>query len=355
MEKLKICFDKILPKDINRPKGGIIIQPSGNGHNRSIEHPTRMALEKKKLWVNGSTLRVKFMEGTSAQHDIVKQFAPEWCEYANIKLEFSNSPEAEIRIAFQDDGAWSYIGLDCLNIPRDTHTMNFGWLDKGVVLHEFGHALGMIHEHQNPLGGIHWNKQKVYEDLGGSPNFWDKATVDHNMFETYNVNQINGTAVDKKSIMLYLIPKEWTTDGFSSEENTDLSPTDKSFIGDSKNYPFDAKPEKEIELKLSKANAVEGSIDKPGEADVFTFNIRTKARYDIQTKGKTDVLMNLYGPDNKTKFIASDNDSGARSNARLLVELLPGKYYLQVRHVDEIKGTGTYKIYVSKKRKSGGN
>jgi hypothetical protein len=170
------------------------------------------------------------------------------------------------------------------------------------------------------------------------------------MFETYDIDQINGTDVDKKSIMLYFIPKEWTTDDFFSEENTELSEVDKSFIGDAKNYPLEAKPEKDIELKISKSKAINGEIENPGEEDVFTFTAVKKARYDIQTKGKTDVLMNLYGPDSKTKFIASDNDSGARLNAKLLLELLPGKYYIQVRHIDSINGTGKYKIYVSKKR-----
>lgn len=349
--KLKICFDKILPREINRPRSGTLIHSSDEVHPRTGAHPTRMALEKKKLWVNGSILKVKFMEGTPDQHNIVKKFAPEWSKFGNIKFEFSDSPDAEIRIGFQDDGAWSYIGTDCQNIPRNTHTMNFGWLDKAVVLHEFGHALGMIHEHQNPLGGIQWNKPKVYSDLGGSPNFWDKETVDHNMFETYDVDQINGTVVDKKSIMLYFIPKEWTTDGFFSQENNDLSDVDKTFIGDNKNYPLIAKPEKIIELKISKAKAVNGEIEKPGEEDVFTVTVIKEGRYNIETKGNTDVLMNLYGPDSKTKFIARDNDSGARLNAKLLIDLLPGKYYIQIRHVDGINGTGKYKVYVSKKRK----
>jgi hypothetical protein len=49
--------------------------------------------------------------------------------------------------------------------------MNYGWLLANtpdqeysrVVLHEFGHALGAIHEHQHPAAGIPWDKPKVYE------------------------------------------------------------------------------------------------------------------------------------------------------------------------------------------------
>jgi len=43
-------------------------------------------------------------------------------------------------------------------------TMNFGWLNEDsdedeysrVVLHEFGHSLSCIHEHQHPANGIPW-------------------------------------------------------------------------------------------------------------------------------------------------------------------------------------------------------
>lgn len=348
--KLKICFDKILPQNLNQPRSGIINGVPGRTSSRSGSSPFRMALEKKKMWINGTVLRVKFMEGTSEQKDIVKSFAPEWSKFGNIKFAFTDSPDAEIRIAFQDDGAWSYIGKDCLNIPRNTHTMNFGWQDKAVVLHEFGHALGMIHEHQNPLGGIHWNKPKVYSDLGGSPNFRDRETVDHNMFDTYDVGQINGTVVDKKSIMLYFIPNEWTTDGFSSKENTELSDIDKSFIGATKNYPFQVKPEIVVDLEISKTKAADGEIANPGEQDLFVFSVVKQGKYNIETKGSTDVLMSLFGPNSNTKLIASDNDNGARKNAKLVLNLLPGKYYIQIRHVDD-HGTGKYKVFVNKKRK----
>lgn len=39
--------------------------------------------------------------------------------------------------------------------------MNFGWVDVPTVIHEMGHMLGMIHEHQNPKGqNIDWNDKK---------------------------------------------------------------------------------------------------------------------------------------------------------------------------------------------------
>ncbi len=44
-----------------------------------------------------------------------------------------------------------------------------------------------------------------------------------------------GTELDATSIMMYRIPKAWTNDGTSSDFNSDLSETDKTFIR--KQYP----------------------------------------------------------------------------------------------------------------------
>ena len=46
------------------------------------------------------------------------------------------------------------------------------------VLHEFGHVLGMQHEHGNPESTIKWNKQAVYDDMGGPPNNWPRKQVE---------------------------------------------------------------------------------------------------------------------------------------------------------------------------------
>jgi hypothetical protein len=77
------------------------------------------------------------------------------------------------------DGAWSYIGTDCRSIPLNEATMNLGFLDGGTAAHEFGHALGLAHEHQNPAGGIQWNEEVVIRECAKSPNFCDEETTCH--------------------------------------------------------------------------------------------------------------------------------------------------------------------------------
>ena len=335
--KLKVCFDRVLPRNLRRP------QSLGGG---ALGGRTRAAVEIGKLWPNGSTLRVRFLGGTSNQHATVRKYATQWAQHANLQLAFGDYPDAEIRIAFQDDGAWSYIGKDCLDVPRDAATMNFGWLDEGVVLHEFGHALGMIHEHQNPVGGIQWNKPQVYRDLGGSPNFWDRATVDHNMFRQYDRDLINGTALDPRSIMLYAVPKTWTLDGFESRPNEVLSSRDREFIGSPKAYPRVPGGVVPVELPVHEAAATPGRIGAAGEEDLYTFTASKAGRFAIETEGATDVVMTLYGPDSPTRQIAEDDDSAGGRNARIVASLIPGQYVVQVRHYNSRGGTGSYGIRV---------
>jgi serralysin len=100
----------------------------------------------------------------------IQAVAKEWEHHANIKFQFVSNNHADIRIGFRRNGSWSYIGTDALEISQSEATMNFGWLDattsdsdfSWIVRHLFGHALGLIHEHKNPAGGVIWNKEVVY-------------------------------------------------------------------------------------------------------------------------------------------------------------------------------------------------
>jgi hypothetical protein len=198
----------------------------------------RLALITAAKWQPGDSIRVGFLDGDPDVQARVEQYAQIWTEHADLRLFFGDDEEADIRISFQDRGSWSYIGTQCREIPAGQATMNYGWLTPDssdsevsrVVLHEFGHALGAIHEHQNPAGGINWNKEAVYEYYAGSPNFWSREQVDHNLFETYSQDLTVYTDLDRTSIMMYPIPKEFTLDGFEVGLNTELSETDRQFI-----------------------------------------------------------------------------------------------------------------------------
>lgn len=302
-----------------------------------------------RSWLNGSTLQVRFINGSEAQRAIAREQAGWWTLYANIKFDFNQSPQADIRISFNpSDGAWSYIGTDCKSIPSDQPTMNLGFLDGGTAGHEFGHALGLLHEHQNPKGGIQWNKEVVLRELSGPPNYWDEATIWHNVFDKYSTDQVNGTEFDPQSIMLYSFPASWTLNGFSSSSNDVLSGLDKSFIASAKMYPKD-KPTTATatELLVDAQLRTKAEIGAFGEVDLFRFEIKSAGRHLMDTFGFTDVVMDLFGPNSETALIASDDDSGVYLNAKINIDLVPGTYFLSVRHYNKIKGTGAYSIRVA--------
>jgi hypothetical protein len=301
-----------------------------------------------KTWMNGSTLRVRFLGGTAAQQRIVKEQAGWWTEHANLRFEFGDAPDAEIRIAFDaNDGAWSYVGTDCRSIPRTEPTMNLGFMDGGTTAHEFGHAIGLAHEHQNPAGGIQWNEAVVIRECAQSPNFWDEATTRHNILIKYAADQVKGTQFDPESIMLYFFPAEWTVNGVGTQQNEVLSALDKQFISGARMYPRSAPTVTEAtELVPNARRRTAAAIGRFGEEDLFTFVVKRPGRHVIDTKGPTNLVMKLFGPDSPTALIAEDDDSGVAYNARIGADLVAGRYYAQVRHANRSRGTGNYTIRV---------
>jgi hypothetical protein len=336
----KVCIDRILPSELMR------LQRTTRGPGGR----TRAISPIGKAWMNGSTLRVRFMGGTSAQQKLVREQANWWTQHANLKFDFNDATNAEIRIAFNDDdGAWSYIGTDCRGIPLNEPTMNLGFLDGGTAAHEFGHTIGLAHEHQNPAGGIQWNEQVVIREMKKSPNFWDEATTRHNILRKYGVDQLNGTQFDPDSIMLYFFPSSWTTNSIGTKENDVLSALDKQFIASAKMYPKTGTTVSDAtELKVNASARTKASIGVAGEEDLYRFRAKSDGRYVIDTAGPTDMYMKLFGPNSQTALMAEDDDSGTGTNARIAADLIKGDYFVQVRHFNRTSGKGNYTIKVRK-------
>jgi hypothetical protein len=194
------------------------------------------------------------------------------------------------------------------------------------------------------MGGIEWNRPVVLRDLAGPPNYWDGATVEHNVFYKYAMDQINGTKFDPDSIMLYAFPAEWTIGGVATHANDVLSKLDKEFIAGALMYPKTKPGLPEAVMLTVNGAKLDANIGKPGEEDLYRFSAAKQGVYVIETRGETDVYMKLFGPNSTTNLLEEDDDSGRGLNPRISANLMAGDYYVQVRHYDRSKGIGTYSI-----------
>jgi hypothetical protein len=207
------------------------------------------AVKINTKWINGETVRVKFLNGDDFVKNKVKEFASYWKFYANINFIFVESYEnADIKIGFRWDGdtsSWSNLGRQCRLLPQNQPTMNFGWFNSNtsdvdferVITHEFGHALGLVHEHQSPASNIQWNKPVVYNYYLTNNPKWTKEDVDRNIIDKYDIASTNSSNYDPFSIMQYSIPASHTLDGYSVGLNLKLSATDKVFMSKTYSYP----------------------------------------------------------------------------------------------------------------------
>lgn len=197
------------------------------------------------------TLQNKVDPGELVRRVITERFAP----IVNLKFEFVNNPyESDIRIQFDstlgsshtsgrclmNDLKCSIIGVGLKRTLKEYYNVNFKVLDVGTVLHEWGHVLGMHHEHKTPNGNpIQWNIPAVmctYNAVtDNAVTEEEQENVQFNVIDRLNVDSINGSNYDDASIMLYSIPKVveckgkfmmLTTNGYSVNPNYRLSNTD---------------------------------------------------------------------------------------------------------------------------------
>jgi hypothetical protein len=183
------------------------------------------------LWDNGKTLYISFFNGSISLQQKVKAIAKEWEKVANIKFQFIENGNSHIRIKFTNDGFINTAqGTYCLIHPQDeptalidTSTINNPAVFKGIVLHLFGHIIGLTDEISLPKEGIKWNNkglQKIFPDKSNKTQFQDK----------YFSNQLLNFKYDSYSIMATVLPKSLATNYEIKKWNDKISENDKKLM-----------------------------------------------------------------------------------------------------------------------------
>ena len=315
-----------------------IVLPEGIAPMR--ERAIRLIRNK---WVVGTVLHYCFVDlphwpWSDNQRDVVRGAFDTWKDLG-IGLSFVevNDPtEAELRIGFdQSDGSWSYVGTDVLRYEDRGRTMNFGWdltdvWGGATALHEIGHALGMPHEHQNPLAGIVWNEDAVYEVYSGPPNNWERPDIFHNILRKLQRSEVEGSSWDPSSIMHYpfepgLIARPQPYDANGIGENVQLSANDIAWMR--RFYPPQqaAAPITTMELQPLPAASL-------AQRD-FEFSPDATRDYTIRTVGRSDVKLVLFEErDGEPRHVAAEDDSGTEENAEISAKLVKGRrYFIRAR------------------------
>lgn len=269
---------------------------------------TRGLVDNYYLWENGQKIYVKFLSGSVQLQNKIKQIVKEWEKHANVTFSFVSTGNSNIRINLDSKGGHnSLIGTLSNSVGQDKKTMNFDTTDftdeatKRIVLHEFGHVLGLLHEHYSPLAGISWNKEIVYEELSKT-NGWDTTTVNENIFKQYALSYTNGTLYDQNSIMHYPIKPNWTRNHYSVGWNDSLSRGDKKLI--CALYPFSKKRVNEVpRIQISPVQKVEieYSKNKNGLSLYPKFNMTTAGK-----EGNVIFIVQFYYNDGTPIKVESD-------------------------------------------------
>jgi serralysin len=186
-------------------------------------------------------LRIQFLGGDPKLRKRAMRCAAQWFAHANLHYEVvapgAKTP-GDIRISFDKHGSWSCLGTTAKSASTSEPTMNLGEVRmdtpepefQRVVLKEFGHALGLLQEHQNPYSDIPWNREVVLRELGGPPNNWSKEMVEQNIFNRSVPVSPPYRDFDRHSVMTHNFPADWLLSGQAIISGTKLSASDKKFI-----------------------------------------------------------------------------------------------------------------------------
>jgi Astacin (Peptidase family M12A) len=254
-------------------------------------------------------LRVCFFGGNQEQRETIRKLASEWegpdnsikfdwgkkgfrdCEKAGASLTM------HIRVGFDEPGFFSAYGsLSVFTRGNAEKSLNLEGFDKmtakqimtkdggywaGTVRHEFGHAIGLFHEHQSPKSTCEddFDWDAIYKTFSQPPENWDKAKIDSQLRRLTDPD-IDSTRFDPLSVMKYYYDPKMFKNGKESscyvpQPNNVISELDRKTVAFM--YPPRAQSRAErfeadrAMIKAALAKAEENGAAKSAGAGVAEF------------------------------------------------------------------------------------
>ena len=219
---------------------------SQNSSESAVEiKKAALVADTTKLWENGKILNVVFLDGSQEMQESVAKYAKEWSLYANIDFKFytkDNFPKSlkpDIRVTFKAKGNNSSVGTDS---KRDfwAHSMslsalsNENFINRYYIIHEFGHAIGLEHEHQNINRSFELDEDNAYAYCKKVFSM-NKTDCRNFIFEVKRGKAIYSSKYDPKSIMHYSLHEDMLKEKMDLSTSYNLSLLDKLEIA--KLYP----------------------------------------------------------------------------------------------------------------------
>jgi hypothetical protein len=103
----------------------------------------------ENTWESHANIQFKFVDDEEG-YEILVSAGPRVNDKMNENGTLEDDPD-------EPEFGWCYLGTGALKCDPSVPTMSMKYVPKrDTVVHEFGHALGVSHEHQRPVADIQW-------------------------------------------------------------------------------------------------------------------------------------------------------------------------------------------------------